>query len=185
MESTKLFDDRIKTKVVTTYEQQRDALLVRAVAYAGDGNAPIHVLTDGNDYQATHFIAYIGDEPIGSARVRWFNNFAKFERTCFVPKHRNARSIYTTSNSVFSHIARKGYERVFTYAEPKYAKIWVRLLGFAQTEKIPLELNMSDLPYVELVKHLGKTNDAITTESEGKFLERIEGYWDSPVSYEK
>lgn len=184
MTSKPLLDNRIVTKVVTTSEQQRDALLVRAVSYFGDGHAPLKILTDGNDFCATHFVAYVDEEPIGSARIRWFKDFAKFERTCFVPQYRNPRSIYTTAHTIFGHIAHKGYTRVVTYAEPKFARLWVRLLGFRETGKPPLGLAMSDEPYLELVKELSAPPSAITEESAGELLERIEGYWDTPVSYE-
>jgi len=28
---------------------------------------------DGHDFGATHVIAYVGDEPVGTVRVRWFS----------------------------------------------------------------------------------------------------------------
>ncbi len=185
MSSEKQIDNRIKTTVVTNAEQQRDAFLVRAVSFAEEGKIPLRVIADGNDFQATHFVAYIDDEPIGSARVRWFRDFAKFERTCFVAAHRNARSIYTTSRVIFSHIAQKGYDRVITYASPKFAVLWVRLLGFEiNRRKAPLMLGLSDEPYVELVKHLENGGPQINDQSDGLLLERIEGHWDLPMQYE-
>ena len=47
------------------------------------------MIFDGNDYQATHVIVYSGDEPIGTLRIRWFKDFAKFERTAFRKAYRN------------------------------------------------------------------------------------------------
>ena len=186
MTRQKLIDNRIETKVVTTPEQQRDAFMVRAVCYAGkdEGAMPIKVLVDGNDYQATHFVAYVDGEPVGSARVRWFRDFAKFERSCFVPAFRNMRTIYTTSSAVFAHIAAKGYDMVLTVATPKYAALWQKLLGFERSQKPAFRIAVSEEPFFELMKRLTLPDFRLSAETESAIIERIEGRWNAPLAYE-
>ena len=184
--TAKHIDPNIKVKIATNPQDLLDAFLVRAVSYADEGQVPLRAIVDGNDQQATHGIAYIDKEPIGSGRIRWFRDFAKFERLCFVSSQRNMRSLYTASYHMLDHIRKKGYEKVITYAEPKYAKLWQRLFGFRiNTNKENIQLSFNQAPYIELVKRLDPHESAITTNSDPELLERIEGHWDEPVFYEQ
>ena len=167
----------IRVEVVTTHEQLQDAFSVRAIAFMEDG-LPARQAFDGNDLQSTHFVVYRGREPIGSLRVRWFSDFAKIERIGFRPKFRHPRHIVETSKVVFAHIARKGYRRAITHAEPKYAALWKRLLGFADTGKQPGEFATLEHPYIELERILAIPNNAITSNASVSTLFRIEGKWD-------
>ncbi len=186
MTSALLIDNRLEVKVVTCAAQQSDAMLVRAICFADGETLPLKSIVDGNDYQATHFVAYIDDEPVGSARVRWFRDFAKFERSCLTQPYRNARSIYTIARTVFAHIEQKGFDKVVTYANPKFAKIWCRLLGFEVVGgKKPFLSTISNEPYFELVKELSAHPSTINLASPAAIMERVEGFWQTPVSYEK
>jgi len=89
---------------------------------------------DGNDYQATHMIAYVGDDPIGTLRIRWFKEFAKLERTAIRKDYRNPHVLKAFAIFVFDHVARKGYDKVITHAQPKYARLWRMILGFKNAE---------------------------------------------------
>ena len=68
-----------RVEVVTTPQQFLHVMGVRAICYTEDTQFPMDQAIDGNDYQCTHVIAYLGDEPIGAGRIRWFKDFAKIE----------------------------------------------------------------------------------------------------------
>ena len=53
---------------------------IRNSVYIGEQECPYEEEYDGNDLSATHLLAYIGDEPVGCLRLRFFADFAKFER---------------------------------------------------------------------------------------------------------
>jgi len=140
---------------------------------------------DGNDLQATHVVAYLGDEPIGALRIRWFNDFAALERTAFRKKYRSPRYLKAASIFIFEHIARKGYSRVVTHASPIYARLWRSLLGFEQVpEKAPTFFVGHTEPYIELVKKLDVPENAITLSTSATVLFRVEGQWDASSKYE-
>ena len=120
----------VRTEVVTTYEQLLHAFAVRAIGFMEEHSVKAQQTFDGNYYQATHFIVYAGAEPIGTVRVRWFKDFAKFERASFRPAWRNIHVIRNCANFVFDHVTRKGFDKVITHAKPKYARIWRAMLGF-------------------------------------------------------
>ena len=56
---------------------------------------------------------------------------------------------------MFDHVARKGYDKVITHAQPKYARLWRMILGFKNAEgKKPIYFDGHEEPYTELVKEL-------------------------------
>jgi len=169
----------IRVIVVTTPEQFMHAMAVRSICFMADENAySFEQAIDGNDYQATQILVYKGNEPIGSARVRWFRDFAKIERTAFRPGHRNTRNITYAARFIFEHVAKKGYEQVMTHAEPKFAVVWERILGFKRVEDKPEFTVEGHEPFVELIKTLTPADDAISVRSDARVLFRIEGEWD-------
>lgn len=144
-----------------------------------ENSMPAAHAMDGNDLQATHFVAYSGDEPVASMRVRWFSNFAKLERSAFRKEYRDIRTVKFAANFVFEHIARKGYSRVITHAKQPYARLWQRMFGFTLLEgKPPLRFAGDENEYFELVKEIAVPDNAITTDTNAIVMSRTEGKWD-------
>jgi hypothetical protein len=168
--------------VVTTPEQFLHVMGIRAICYTEDTLFPMSHAIDGNDYQCTHIIAYLGDEPIGAGRIRWFKDFAKSERTAFRPRFREMRYLDAYANFVFDHTARKGYSRLIVHASPKYARLWRIRYGMKTVDKPAASYFGED--YVELVKNLEVPKDAITSDSSIELLFRTEGMWDRAARYE-
>ena len=52
---------------------------IRAAVYLAEQDCPIEEEFDGNDLVAAHFLGFIGNEPAGCLRVRFFGEFAKVE----------------------------------------------------------------------------------------------------------
>src|SRR3954465_14251407 len=120
--------------IVTTPEQWVHACAIRSICFLDEHGAQAKWLFDGNDYQCTHVLAYDGDEPIGTGRIRWFKDFAKIERTSYRKELRDIRTLKEFAEFGFEHIRRKGYTRVITHAGPKYARLWKQILGFRDAE---------------------------------------------------
>jgi hypothetical protein len=177
-------DNDLRVEVVTTTEQFMHAIAVRAICFMEETGLSAAQTIDGNDYQATHFIIYAKDEPIGTTRLRWFRDFAKIERTGFRAAYRNGRVIKRSADVVFQHVAMKGYTRLVTHAEPKYARLWEMLLGFKRIEGRPSVATEGQDPYIEMVKTLSPPAEAITLDTDPRILFRIEGHWDKPGAFE-
>lgn len=160
------------------------AMAVRAICFMEQPDTTFRKAIDGNDYQATHILAYVGDEPIGATRLRWFRDFAKIERTAFRAAYRGPRILKRCSDFIFDHVARKGYDKLITHAEPNFARVWEMVLGFQKMEGKPVINYEGKEPLIEMVKHLGPRADAMTIESEAKLMFRIEGHWEKPHPFE-
>jgi hypothetical protein len=177
--------NQIRTEVVTTYQQLLHAYAIRSICFIEEHGYSALQEFDGNDYQATHMIVYAGDEPIGTLRIRWFKDFAKLERTAFRGAYRNTHVLKTFAYFVFDHVARKGYDKVITHAQPKYARLWRIILGFKNAEgKAPFYFDGHAEPYIELVKKLAPPENAISLRTDTAVLFRIEGSWDAPSDFE-
>jgi acetyltransferase (GNAT) family protein len=177
--------NRIRTEVVTTYEQLLHAYAIRSICFMEEHGVKAQQTFDGNDYQATHMIVYAGDEPIGTLRIRWFKDFAKIERMAFREAYRNTHVLKAFVFFVFNHIARKGYDKVIAHAQPKYARLWRIVFGFKNVErKKPLYFDGHEEPYIELVKELTPQENAISISTDPAVMFRTEGFWDRPSEYE-
>lgn len=177
--------NQIRTEVVTTYEQLLHAYAIRSICFMEEHGVKAQQTFDGNDYQATHMIVYAGAEPIGTLRIRWFKDFAKLERTAFREAYRNVHVLKTFAYFVFDHVARKGYDKVITHAQPKYARLWRMTLGFRSVEgRKPVYFDGHPEPYLELVKELVPPPNAISPDTDATVLFRTEGFWDAPSEYE-
>src|ERR1051326_1324103 len=89
--------NQIRTEVVTTYEQLLHAYAIRSICFMEEHGVKAQQTFDGNDYQATHMIVYVGDEPVGTLRIRWFKDFAKIERSSFRQAYRDMRVLKIVS----------------------------------------------------------------------------------------
>ena len=173
----------IRMAVVTTPEQFMHAMAVRAICFLEQGNLSYEQAIDGNDYQATHILAYAGSEPIGATRIRWFRDFAKIERTAFRPDYRNVRILKICSHFIFNHIAQKGYDRLITHAEPNLARLWEMVLGFERVESRAAKYDNHE-PMIELVKRLTPVDGVVTASSDPIVMFRVEGHWETPHACE-
>ena len=80
--------EAITTKLAMKMEDSLHAFAVRAACFIGELDMPYSEEFDGHDFGATHVIAYVGDEPVGTVRVRWFQSFAMPERLAVIQRFR-------------------------------------------------------------------------------------------------
>ncbi|MBM3646558.1 MAG: GNAT family N-acetyltransferase [Alphaproteobacteria bacterium] len=78
----------VTTRLAMRMEDSLQAFAVRAACFIGELDVPYSEEFDGHDFGATHIIAYIGDEPVGTLRVRWFQSFAMPERLAVIQRYR-------------------------------------------------------------------------------------------------
>lgn len=78
----------VTTRLAMRMEDSLQAFAVRAACFIGELDVPYSEEFDGHDFGATHVIAYVGDEPAGTVRVRWFQSFAMPERLAVIQRFR-------------------------------------------------------------------------------------------------
>lgn len=80
--------EAVITKLAMRMEDSMQAFAVRAACFIGEMGVPFSEEFDGHDFGATHIIAYVGEEPVGAVRIRWFQSFAMPERLAVIQRFR-------------------------------------------------------------------------------------------------
>jgi GNAT superfamily N-acetyltransferase len=80
--------ETVTIKLAMRMEDSLQAFAVRAACFIGELDVPYSEEFDGHDFGATHVIAYVGEEPVGTLRVRWFHSFAMAERLAVIHRFR-------------------------------------------------------------------------------------------------
>ena len=72
----------VTVKVASSLEELMQVFAIRAAVFMADQECPYHEEFDGNDFSASHIVAYCDGEPAATIRLRYFSEFAKIERRC-------------------------------------------------------------------------------------------------------
>jgi predicted GNAT family N-acyltransferase len=170
----------IVVEVVRTLDQLPQIYALRGIVYMGEQECPFDEEFDGNDLSgATHLVARIGREPVGSIRIRWFAEFAKLERAAVLERFRDSGVAHALWEASAALAARKGYRRMLGHIEPHLLGFWERCAGFRLREgRAPFRF--SDREYVEVIADLPARADAIGIDAPPLLLLRPEGAWDAP-----
>ena len=177
-------DNEIHISTVTSLEELTDVFAVRAVCFMEDQGLSTKIACDGNDFQATHVLMRCGAEPIGCVRIRWFCDFAKFERTAIRKAYRSDRVLKRMLDFAYDHVGMKGYKRIITHASETYARLWTRRYGWRKIEGRPVASFGGYGQVIELEHDASVRHDSITPNSPAHIVQRVEGRWDEPTYLE-
>ena len=172
---------KLGVKVAHTVHELMVAASIRGAAYVGERMLPVYDDMDGNDLSATHLIGYVGDEPAGCIRIRYFADFVKLERLALIPQHRGHLAS-KLARAAIAFAQMKGYSRFYGQASFPYIKLW-KHLGFTQRSEEGLT-HVTDEVYYEIDLVTDRPTEHLTPHSGGLVLVRREGQWDRPGAYE-
>jgi predicted GNAT family N-acyltransferase len=173
----------IRVVTVTTPEQLDQIRAIRAVVFMGEQDCPYAEEFDGNDYCATHILAFVNNEPAGAARIRYFQDFVKLERVAVLERFRGTGLVHKIADFAEEIVRRKGYKLLYGHAQKRLLGFW-KERGF---EEITPKANFvfSDHEYVELRKFLEPHPERLCLQSDPMILIRPEGQWDEAGVLEK
>jgi predicted GNAT family N-acyltransferase len=164
--------------VARSFDDIMRVAAIRNAVYIGEQQCPYDEEYDGNDLAAAHLLAYIGDEPVGCMRLRFFADFAKFERVAVRPEFRKSRAAIQLVHAGLKFCQKKGYQRVLGHAQTRLTSFWTRF-GFRPLEG-RTHFAFSDYDYIEMVADLERDPDAVAMGSDPYMMIRPEGRWHIP-----
>lgn len=171
-------DKDVSITVVRSIEDFMRVVSVRSATFVAEQDCPYEEEFDGNDFSASHLLAYVGKEPVGCLRIRYFAGFAKLERLAVRHEFRS-RHIGTRLMKAGVEFCRaKGYRRIYGRAQ-KDLLDYYRNMGWKQLEGSS-EFFFSDYAYVEIVIDTDPNPNAIALGVDPYVLMRPEGRWDRP-----
>jgi predicted GNAT family N-acyltransferase len=165
----------VSVRVARTIDDFMRAAVIRGAVFVGEQECPYDEEFDGNDFSATHLIGYVGDEPAGCLRIRYFSDFAKLERLVVRKEFRGLGLARKLVSFGVEFCQTKGYTRLCSYAQKRLVKFWGKC-GFSIPDT-PRELVFSDFDYVEMVCDTSRAVRTISFETDPYVVIRPEGSW--------
>jgi predicted GNAT family N-acyltransferase len=165
----------ISVRVARTIDDFMRAAVIRGAVFVGEQKCPYDEEFDGNDFTATHLIGYVGDEPAGCLRIRYFSDFAKLERLVVRQEFRGLGLARKLVSFGAEFCQTKGYTRLCSHAQKRLVKFWSKC-GFSIPDT-PRELVFSDFDYVEMVCDMSRAARTISFETDPYVIIRPEGSW--------
>jgi predicted GNAT family N-acyltransferase len=174
---------QLSVRVARTIDDFMRAAVIRGAVFIGEQKCPYDEEFDGNDFTATHLIGYVGNEPAGCLRIRYFSDFAKLERLVVRKEFRSSGLARQLVESGVEFCRTKGYTRMCTYAQKRLVRFWGKC-GFAESQPAR-ELVFSDFDYVEMICDTKRAARTVSTESDPYVVIRPEGSWQEPGILER
>jgi len=122
---------------------------VRSATFVAEQDCPYEEEFDGNDFSASHLLAYAGKEPVGCLRMRYFAGFAKLERLAVRHEFRNRHIGARLMSAGVEFCRMKGYRRIYGRAQKDLLDYYVGM-GWRKLEGSS-EFYFSDHAYIEIV----------------------------------
>jgi len=164
--------------VARTFEDLMRVVSIRGAVYIGQQECPYGEEFDGNDLSATHLLGYVGREPVGCVRLRFFADFAKMERVAVRNEFRHSHIVMHLARAAFRLCQKKGYTRMYAHSQKRLLKFWSRF-GFRILEG-GKNFVFSDFDYVEIAADIPRDPDRIAIGADPYILIRPEGRWHVP-----
>lgn len=186
------FGNGIEVRVAHDLGDLQKVMAIRAAVFLGEEDCAFVEEFDGNDFAATHLIAFMDGEPAGAFRIRWFAEFARFERLAIRKRFRSLRMVNALVCSAMRLSSRKGYKVATGLARSEVVKLWKRHGGEQWGEPIdtsdgpltPIRLPLSNTEHnyrlpISLSAFGFAELEAILKEPEGTWLSDVNVRTDS------
>lgn len=134
-------------KIVENEEERLKAMLVRGIVYMHEQQCPFNEEFDLNDHTATQVVGLIDGEPVLTARIRYFNGFAKIERLAIRAEFRGRGYAHRLLTFLLNICRQKGFSLFYLHAQT-YLESFYAGYGFRPAGN---KFSFSDHGYLEMV----------------------------------
>ena len=123
----------IRVKIMESPEEWSGACEVRRLVFQEEQGISADLEFDGQDDAAQHFIAFLGQQIVGTARVRYFpeQNAAKIERMAVLSNFRKQRIGFELMQYILHYLQLAGIQTAKIHAQER-VKLFYERLGFQQ-----------------------------------------------------
>jgi predicted GNAT family N-acyltransferase len=171
-------EKQIAVTMARSIEDMMRVVSVRSAVYISEQECPYPEEFDGNDFCATHLLGYVGNEPAGCIRIRYFADFAKIERLAVRKEFRKTRLSFHLVRAAIDLCRVKGYRTLYGHAQKRLVNFW-SMFGFEEFEG-GQEMVFSDFDYVEMKASIDRDPSAISIGVDPYVIIRPEGRWHLP-----
>ena len=141
--------DDLEVRVAETEREREDAFAVRHTVFVEEQGVDEDLEYDDHDETAVHFVAYDGEEPIGAARLREYEDgVGKVERVAVLEPRREGGVGRALMAALEECAAALGLETLKLHSQTRAAGFY-RDLGYQQRGE---EFEEAGIPHVEMRK---------------------------------
>jgi len=139
--------ESFEVQVATTDREREDAFRVRHDVFVEEQGVDESQEYDAHDETATHFVAYDGDDPIGAARLREYEDgVGKVERVAVLESRRGSGVGRAVMATLEQRAVMRGFDTLVLHAQTQAAGFY-RTLGY---ERRGATFEEADIPHVEM-----------------------------------
>lgn len=143
--------DDTDVRIAETERGRADAFAVRQAVFVEEQGVDEDAEYDDHDETADHFVAYDGDEPVGAARLREYEDgVGKVERVAVLESRREAGVGRTLMESLEERADARGFRTLTLHSQTRAADFY-RRLGYVRRGE---EFEEAGIPHVEMRKAL-------------------------------
>jgi len=139
--------NKLDIKNVHNKNDLKKIIAIRKKVFIDEQKVPIDIEIDGLDSEAEHFIAYFDDKPIGCARIRTKNYYAKLERIAIIKEYRGQGFGTKLINFLIDYCKQKNYKEICLHSQT-YVSDFYKKLGFKAKRKHFFE---AGIEHVEMI----------------------------------
>jgi predicted GNAT family N-acyltransferase len=169
---------KTSVRLARNFEDVFQVLSMRSATYLAEQFCYHAEEFDGNDFCASHMLGFVGDDPAGCIRMRFFAGFAKIERLAVRTEYRNSRLAYELVRSAINHCREKGFTTFYGHSRLDLIKFW-RVFGFKEREDRD-DFTFANVKYRELIAEFDQSDTYVSLDSPPMVIIRPEGQWGVP-----
>lgn len=140
----------IDVQIVSNDQQLKDAYDVRKKVFVDEQHVPLEEEIDHLETEATHFVLYQNQEPIGAGRIRFVDKYGKVERICVLKDSRVNGAGKALINKIESYAKSQGINLLKLNAQIQALPFYTKL-GY---EVVSDEFFEAGIPHKQMLKHL-------------------------------
>ncbi len=124
----------VTIKVASTDTEFQQVMAIRTTVFVEEQHVPYDIEVDGVDDAAEHLIAYVGNRPVGCARIRNFDGDAKLERLAVLKEYRGQTIGQQLTHFAIQYCKTKSISNIHLHAQLSVAEFYEQL-GFKRYGK--------------------------------------------------
>ncbi|MCR6630561.1 MAG: GNAT family N-acetyltransferase [Magnetospirillum sp.] len=120
----------VEVRIVRTPEEFSMVWAIRGAVFLGEeDNITYYDEFNGNDFSATHMLAFVDGAPAGVIRIRYFAEFVLLERVGILRRYRSFAVFAALARAALQLARQKGYRTAAGRARKDTVNLWKRFGG--------------------------------------------------------
>ncbi|MFJ7729323.1 GNAT family N-acetyltransferase [Neobacillus sp. NPDC097160] len=137
-------------KIVENQKELNDAFTVRKIVFVEEQNVPLDEEIDQYEDEATHFVMYQDDTPVGAGRFRVVDGYGKVERICVMEEARKTGAGKSIMRAIEGYADSQGLHKLKLNAQTQAIPFYAGL-GY---EVVSEEFLDAGIPHKTMIKEV-------------------------------